>query len=177
MQELALLVTKAQNGNKEAFKGIFECLNNRLFTYALLRTSNREDALDIVQETFIELWNTLNKFEYRTEEEFNGFVFTLAKRKLYKYYKSKEKSVQLNEGANGSYGSYEMKTENYRYLLKNVNTLSSENQKLLKLRYWSGMTFGEIASALNIKETTAKVRHHRAIQQLKTLLENYDNAI
>ena len=95
MQELALLVTKAQNGNKEAFKGIFECLNNRLFTYALLRTSNREDALDIVQETFIELWNTLNKFEYRTEEEFNGFVFTLAKRKLYKYYKSKERRLRI----------------------------------------------------------------------------------
>ena len=174
MQELALLVTKAQNGDKEAFKGIFERLNNRLFAYVLLRTSNREDALDIVQETFIELWNALSKFKYRTEEEFNGFVFTLAKRKLYKHYKTKEKSVQLNEGANGS---YEMKTEDYRYLLKNINTLSSEHQELLKLRYWSGMTFREIASVLNVKETTAKVRHHRAIQQLKILLENYDNAI
>lgn len=167
MQEIALLVSEARNGNKEAFKGIFESLNNRLFTYAFLRTSNREDALDIVQETFIELWNALNKFEYRTEEEFNGFVFTLAKRKLYKYYKSKEKKVQLNEGANGS---YEIKTEDYRYLLKNVNTLSSDYQELLKLRYWSGMTFGEIASVLNIKETTAKVWHHRAIQKLRHLM-------
>lgn len=173
MRELQILVKEAQNGDKGAFKGIFDHLNNRLFTYALSRTSNREDALDIVQETFIELWSSLKKFKYKSEEAFYGFVFILAKRKLYRYYKSKDMVISLTE--NNINESYEMKVEDYRYLLKHINTLRSDHQDLLKLRYWSGMTFGEIASTLNIKEVTAKVWHHRAIKKLQILLEDYDN--
>ncbi len=173
MQELQILVKEVQNGDKRAFREIFDHLNNRLFTYVLSRTSNREDALDIVQETFIELWSSLKKFKYKSEEAFYGFVFILAKRKLYRYYKSKDKVISLDE--NDINASYEIDIKDYRYLLKNIDTLKSGYQDLLKLRYWSGMTFGEIALTLNIKETTAKVWHHRAIKKLQILLENYEN--
>ena len=63
----------------------------------------------------------------------------------------------------------------YGYMFQHVNSLSPDHQEVLKLRYWSDMSFGEIASVLNIKETTAKVRHYRAIQQLKTLMEKYEH--
>ncbi len=169
MNSLEVPVKLAKQGDKDSFRQIFERFNSAVFAFVSLRTSNRDDALDLVQETFIDLWNGLPKLKYRTDEELGGFIFIIAKRKLYKLYKSGGKTVPLDEKMLGE--TYEMENNDYRYLFRHVNSLSPDHQEILKLRYWSDMSFGEVALALNIKETTAKVRHHRAIQQLKTLVE------
>src|SRR3989344_117676 len=173
MNSLGPLIRLAKNGDKDSFRKIYERFNNAVFAFASLRTSNRDDALDIVQETFIDLWDGMPKFRYRTDEEFGGFIFTIARRKIYKYYNSKVKTIPLDEKIPDE--TYEMKTNDYGYMFQHVNSLSPDHQEVLKLRYWSDMSFGEIASVLNIKETTAKVRHYRAIQQLKTLMEKYEH--
>lgn len=175
-QELKILVEKAQNGSKEAFRDIFDRLSNKFFAYIFSRTSNRDDALDIVQETFIELWNALNKFQYRSDETFYGFIFTITKRKLFRYYQSKHKVIPLSKVSEKYISQSGIKQKDYRYILKHVNALAPKYQDLLRLRYWSGMTFPEIASVLNIKETTAKVRHHRALKSLKINLNKNDYA-
>jgi RNA polymerase sigma-70 factor (ECF subfamily) len=171
-KELKILVKESQEGSQTAFQEIFEKLNNRLFAYVLSHTSNREESLDIVQDVFIELWKSLKNFQYRSDEAFYGFVFIIAKRKLYRHHKSKRTNIPLSE--NEIDESYEIKVENYQYLLKSINMLALKYQDILKLRYWSQMTFREISSVLNIKETTAKVWHHRAIKKLEVLLEKYD---
>jgi len=163
------LVSKTQEGDMNAFRGIFDQLNNRLFAYAASHARSREDALDIVQETFIDLWKSLEKFHYRSDEEFYGFVFTIIKRKLARHYRSRTHDIPIDEA--DKIGVCEMNREDYRYLMKHINNLALQYQDLLKLRYWSQMTFGEIAFVLNIKETTAKVWHYRALQKLKLTLD------
>lgn len=174
-QELSRLIKEAQNGSKEAFGEIFERLSNEFFAYVHSRTQCRDDALDIVQETFIDLWGALKRFKYESKEAFYGFIFKIIKRKLYRYYKYRQKFVPLDEKVVSA--NYQIPSEDYRYLLKHVDTLTQKYQDLLRLRYWSGMTFNEIASVLNVKETTAKVWHHRAIKKLKILLKNYGQTI
>jgi len=58
--ELQKLIEKTKNRDERAFQAIFELLSNRLFKYALSRSKSRDDALDIVQETFVELWKALD---------------------------------------------------------------------------------------------------------------------
>jgi len=170
--DIRRLVEGAKDGDKEAFRDIFEHLSNRLFAYAYSRTSNRDDAMDIVQETFIDLWKALENFEYETEEKFYGFVFIITKRKLNRYYISYK--THRTYAQDEAKTAYNMKIEDYRYLLKHIDSLALKYKDLLRLRYWADMTFGEIAYALNIKEATAKVWHHRAIKKLKFLMQKYD---
>ncbi|MCP6719299.1 MAG: RNA polymerase sigma factor [Patescibacteria group bacterium] len=174
-QELKILVEKSQKGNKDAFREIFDRFSDKFFAYTFSRTSNRDDALDIVQDTFIDLWKGLKKFKYRSNEAFHGFIFTIVKRKLSKHYKSKDKVVSLDRISEKDMGQSKIGQEDHQYVLKHVDALDPKYQDLLRLRYWSGMTFGEIASTLNITETNAKVRHHRALKKLKINLnkENY----
>lgn len=174
--QLHILVKEARNGSEEAFREIFELLSDRLFLYTLSHTKSREDALDIVQETFVELWVGLSKFSYRSDEEFYGFTFTILKRKLFRYYKRAKYNTAPIEDYEMD-ASYEMEKEDYRYLLKQISSLAEKYQELLRLRYWSGMTFGEISSVLGISESAAKVRHHRAIQKLRVNLNNHGNTI
>lgn len=175
--ELQILIEKARNGNQDAFKKVFNLTSNRLFAYALSHTSNREDSQDIVQDTFISIWNSLTKFKYKSDEQYYGFIFVILKRKLYKHHKTKRMLLRLDE--NYTKSSYQLKVNNGKHLFKEMGLLAKNSQEILKLRYVSQMSFSEIANELDIKETTAKTRHHRAIKKLKILLikNNYEKNI
>ena len=135
------------------------------FTYALAHTRSRDDALDLVQDTFIDLWNGINKFNYRNDESFYGFVFLILKRKLYRHYGKRVNTVELDEKYITE--NYVLEVEDYRYLEKMMKTLPQKYQELLKLRYWSAFSFKEISAVMNVKEGTLKVWHHRAINKLQ----------
>jgi len=164
-KELERWVGEAQQGNAKAFRAIFEMLSDNLFSYALSHTKTREEALDVVQDTFIELWGSLSKFSYKSPQAFYGFVYIILKRRLYRYYKKARPTVELEESHLTE--SYEMNVEDYRYLHKFITKLREPYQELLRLRYWSSLSFREIAAFMNIKEVTAKVWHHRAIKELQ----------
>lgn len=164
-------IREARAGDTSAFKAIFDTLHDRLFAYALMQTKNRDDALDIVQETFIDLWHALEKFEYERDEAFYGFVFVILKRKIYRCRLKRSSSVSIE---NIEIREESAVSEDYRHLHKHINTLSPQHQQLLRMRYWAGLPFKKIATALNIKETTAKVWHHRALSKLKGNVKKYD---
>ncbi|MBI2120278.1 MAG: sigma-70 family RNA polymerase sigma factor [Parcubacteria group bacterium] len=176
-RSLRALVAEACDGKQDAFKEVFEHLYARVFRYVLSHTSaragEREDALDITQEVFVDLWKSLNSFRYRSDEEFYGFVFRIVKRKVARFYKQQHKTKRdtafLNEDVIDE--SAVTRHEDHRFLLKQIQTLAEKYQDLLRLRYWGGMKLAEAASVLNITEGTAKVWHHRALQELKTKVE------
>lgn len=172
MSEFQTLTERAQDGDVLAFKEIFELLSNKLFAYALSHTKSRDDALDIVQETFIELWGALPRFSYKSDESFYGFVFIILKRRLARYYDKNSKVKQVPFDEEYVTESYEMEVEDYRHMHKFVKRLPFRYQEVLRLRYWADLPFKAIAEALDTNEQTAKVWHHRALQQLQELLGN-----
>ncbi|MBI1956842.1 MAG: sigma-70 family RNA polymerase sigma factor [Candidatus Niyogibacteria bacterium] len=167
-------IEEAKRENPEAFRAIFDEAGDRVFLYAASRTATREDALDIAQETFIDLWKALGDFHYRSDEEFWGFLFRIAKRKLAAYYRSQPAELSLDRIPEPS---YDMEPQDHRMLLGQVNALKSNYQELLRLRYWSDMTFAQIASVMNIPEVTAKVWHHRAVKKLQANLNAHENVV
>ena len=166
--QLRTLIKRARRGDQEAFRELFDITSNKIFSYALSHTNRRDDALDITQETYIELWRSLRKFQYQSDEAFYGFIFTIVKRKLYRYYSSRKPVDSLEEAQVEA--SYELEYEDYRHLMRALKMLTPKQQDIMRLRYWSGCTFAEIASTLNIKETTAKVNHHRAVEHIRFTL-------
>ena len=162
------LIKESKTGDQEAFRELFELLSDRLFSYALSHTRNREDALDLVQDTFIDLWNGLNRFSYKGEESFYGFVFLILKRKLYRHYKKQPRTVELDEKYISD--NYVLEVEDYRHLERVIRGLPERYQELLRLRYWSQFSFKEIAAVMDVKEGTLKVWHHRAVRALQANL-------
>lgn len=164
-KELVSLIEEVRGGEMEAFREIFNQFSDRLYGYAFSRTASREDALDAVQDTFVDLWSGLHKFQYRSDEEFGGFIFKILKRKISRQHRMRRGDISL-EDINIEEG-YEIEVEDYRFVTGSVDSLSQKYKEVVRLRYWAQMSFGEIASTLNIKEGAAKVRHKRAIEKLK----------
>lgn len=166
---LAVLVADAREGKQGAFREIFEHLHARVFGYVLSHTPERDDALDITQDAFVDLWKALRKFEYKSDEEFYGFVFLIVKRKIARFYKHRRATVSFDEDVADE--SVDTEREDHRFLIKQIGALAMKYQELLRLRYWGGMKLAEAAAVLGITEGTAKVWHYRALQELKTKVE------
>jgi len=167
------LVLEARNGDTNAFRVIFDQFVDRLYGYSFSRTQTRADALDVVQETFVDLWSALPGFEFRSDEEFSGFIFKILKRKISKLHRARRADVSLDDL--GSDIKVEVEIEDYRFIMDGLDSLSPKYREVVKLRYWSGMTFSEIASILNSNEGAIKVRHHRAIEKLKKKIEDEEH--
>ena len=174
-KDIENLVILSSQGDKTAFHSLYDSLNNTLFKYIVSRTRDREEAVDLLQDVFIDLWKGLQKFSYSSEGQFYGFVFTITKRKLSRHYKTNKNTLELDENIPGQ--NYEMdveKTDDLQIMTKAVGELKEKNRIVIELRYWSGLTFNEIGTILNCKETTVKVRHHRALKTLEELMRKYD---
>lgn len=175
VHQLAILIADAKRGDKQAFRAIFEALHARVFSYACSHVKEREDAVDITQETFVELWKALSGFQYRSDEEFYGFVFLIARRKIGRSYRKSATRSEVPLSESHSDVGYTEEHEDHRFLIRQIETLAEKYQELIRLRYWGGMKLAEAAAVLGISEDTAKVWHHRALQHLREKINTYEN--
>jgi len=67
-----------------------------------------------------------------------------------------------------------LRDEQGRRLREVLERLSPNDREVLVLCYLEELTFGEIAAALGISENAAKVRHFRALERVRKLLEGQD---
>lgn len=166
------LVTKAQAGDPEAFRRLFEKTHQKLFGYAAARMRSRADATDLVEDTFVDLWRSLAKFDYRSDREFMAYLFLILKRKLAHYYRTNNNNetaeLKDNMGATTDTGRDEY---GFETILKQ---LKPEYREVLQLRYWSDLKFDEIAAIMEEKINTIKTWHRRAIQELHKILNEYE---
>ena len=177
-RSLADLIALAKEGNQDAFRGIFDRLHGRLLAYARGHVTDKESAQDLVQDTMVGIWDALPSFEYRGDESFLAFVFMILKRAIMKTYGKEERKplsleAILEESGDRLMPKETPEYEDHRTLLRVLGELSEGTRNVLTLRYWSGLSFQEIAQTLEINESAAKVRHHRAMNELRESLAQY----
>lgn len=165
------LIKKAAAGDPQAFRTLYDRTHQKLFGYALARMNDREDAIDLLQEVYLDLWRALPAFEYRSDREFMAFVFLILKRKLVHYYQKLHPTEALQEDS-ATVATTDQLPDQYG-LHALLPKLRREYAEVLELRYWSDLKFDEIASVLQEKTSTIKTWHHRALQELDTLLQEY----
>jgi len=171
---LETLITRIQSGDQEAFRMLYDSLADRLFGYVASRTSSRADALDVVQDIFIDLWTSLGRFDYRSDGHFYAFVFTIAKRKLYRHYKNGSHTESIDDLAPDEHPRVEADIVDHDGMRGLVERLPEKYRDVIVLRYWSDMSFAEIADALGATEGNVKVRHHRALEKLRDLQNSHE---
>jgi len=165
----------------ETFKKIYEMESDTIFRFCLVRVSNREQALDITQETFLRFWKSLQENTKILNEK--AFLFTIAHRLIIDWYR-KKKSVSLDkmmEGENNSYDLPDEKSINNiemgaegRYLLKKIDELSPVYKDAVYLRFVEDLSPGDIGKILGISANAAGVRVNRGLEELRKIT-GYNN--
>lgn len=157
------------------FENIYEVESDSIFRFCLVRVSNREQALDITQETFLRLWQNLQKDEVIKNNR--AFLFTVAHRLIIDWYR-KKKSVSLDKIIDNDDGVAEQILKDIdeenpllgaegRYLLEKVEELSPTSREPVYLRFVEGLSPVEIGEILGISANAASARLNRGLNELR----------
>lgn len=166
---LERLLAESVRGDTTTFKKLYELLQSRVFAYVRSRITTHDDALDVTQQVFIELWKSLPRFTYQSDAAFYGFLFTIVKRQLVRVYRgARNESVALDNEAEIPDG--EIDRGEHDVVMRALKTLDETSREIVVLHHWSRYTFGEIGGMLSMTESAVRVRHHRALLTLRTTL-------
>ncbi len=72
------IVVRCQQGEKAAFRGVVQTYQRMVFSLSLKLLCDEEEARDMVQETFIRVWQRMG--EYDTQKNFTTWIYTIATR-------------------------------------------------------------------------------------------------
>ena len=171
--ELKNIVLNAVSKQDGAFRLLYELLVDKIYGYVAYRVKTENDALDITQEIFIDLYQALPKFTYESDPQFYGFLFTITKRKLAKVYtrQSRQNILSDEEFNLENIPDVEINVAEQDEVRRALNKLDAETREIVTLHHWSRYTFKEIATMLSLKESNVRVRHHRALKTLSAFVE------
>ena len=72
------ILIQCQNGDREAFRSVVQTYQRMVFSLALKMLADEDDAKDVVQETFIRVWQKIDGFDVR--RSFATWLYTIASR-------------------------------------------------------------------------------------------------
>ncbi len=171
--ELQKVFLEAQRGDRGSFKVLYDILSPRLFRFIRPRSKNRADALDVLQETFIDFWKGLSRFSYQGDASLEALLYKIAQRKIAKGFRFWKKVISLEAIDDVIIDPASEQEEGITLDVVYALALLSEKERtLVTLRHIEGNSFSEIAQLLGESENALKVRHHRALARLRKKLSH-----
>ncbi|TKC15283.1 sigma-70 family RNA polymerase sigma factor [Robertmurraya kyonggiensis] len=162
------LIKKAKSGDADAFEELLMLYSDQLYRTAFLYVGNREDALDIVQETsykaFIAI-KTLKKNKY-----FSTWLTKILINSAYDFLKKKKRDMPY-ENMEQFISTKEIYNVEQIDLFRAIENLKETHRDAIILFYFHDLQIKEIANIMNIPENTVKTYLHRGKEQLKTNLK------
>ena len=177
------LVERTIQGDPNAFNLLVSRWEKRLFNYIYRLVGNRDDALDICQETFLKAYQQISYL--RDYKKFQGWLFKIARNFSISYYRSKNQSktsnvvenqqeldnILLRKYRETSGNQRKLEPTELRLLVEGaLNKLNFEQRETVVLKIFEGFKFNEIANISGCPVSTVKSRLYLGLNQLKDIL-------
>lgn len=160
-------IERCQNGDREAFRYLVECYQGQAVGHAVAILGNREDALDAVQEAFIDAFKALARFD-RTRR-FYPWFYVLLRHRCFKM-TAKKRETQTIEEIEILAPQDGLPPEEQIALETALLSLTKEDRELVTLKYLDGLSYNKIAVQLKIPQGTVMSRLFYARKQLQAKL-------
>jgi RNA polymerase sigma-70 factor (ECF subfamily) len=166
-----------KKATKEEFLEAYNQYADAIFRYCFYKTSNREKALDLVQDTYVKAWNYLKSG--KKINNLKAFLYKTANNLIIDYFRKKKMTSldQLTEA--GFDPPFDKREEMFDKLdgelaLKAVDLIEPIYREVIIMRYVEELSIKEIAKKLKEKENNISVRLHRGMGKLKKVLSQYE---
>lgn len=181
-EDLRLLV-RIQQRDQSALSELYDRYSPLLYTLVLKVVKRTNEAEDLLQEIFLQVWNKASTFASEKGSAYTWIV-TIAKRKAIDRLRSKE---LINRGSSldaddevlaipdAAYAANPLAaTMNSEYdamVRDGLARLSSEQRTIIELSYYDGYTQDQISKQLDVPLGTVKTRMRQGLMKLRDFLE------
>lgn len=173
-----LLIQAFKEGNEKAFKKLFDKYHQKLYAYLFRLLDSKDDAEDIVQETFIKIWEKRSQFI--EGYSFDAFLFKIAKNAFISLTRKKinqkvlEISPEMLAKPDGNDSESDLILNETREIIdKIINRLPKKRKEIFRLRRIENLSRKEISDKLGISIVTVDNQIMKANHYLKTELKKH----
>lgn len=159
------------NDNKAFFSRLYETYEKKMYFVAMNVCGNQWIAEDAVHDAFFKAANHINELRTFPERRVAAWLMVVCKNAALDILRKEARYVPTPDNIEDiTFESPETQFE-YSELVSAIKALAPEQRTLLELKYIEGRSHSEIAKAFGISNTAARLRVHRAKQDLRKILE------
>lgn len=175
------LIAEVLAGNTAVFGELVTRYQDRLFNVAYRVLDNPDDAADVVQDVFVNAYQSLKAF--KGDSELFTWLYRIAFNTAISFKRRRRGVVRIDgRGDDGGLDPEDRsldtapesgleRTEDERVLADAMAKLSAEHRTVLVLKDIDGLKYEEIAEVMGVPIGTVRSRLHRARSELKSLLD------
>ena len=171
-------VVLAKAGNRSAMHELYERNRNRVYSLAYRYTGNVADAEDILQDTFIKAFSSLQKCQLNENSYFATWLYRIAVNcslDHFRRHRRHENNVELNENLTTAAANEDAATPESEYVRselahqvrRGLERLTDRKRMVVVLRHYQQLKIGEIAATMGCSQGSVKKQLFRALAQLK----------
>ncbi len=180
MEEKEIIELFHLKGKKEeAFRLLVNCYKERLYWHIRKIVLNHEDADDVLQNTFVKVWQGLTEFRY--EARLFTWMYRIATNESINFLNDKKRKVYGNSGeitvmlenvleSDAYFNGDEIQKELQRAILK----LFERQRLIFNMKYFDDMSYEDIAEVLEVAVGTLKATYHNAVKKIEEYLRIAD---
>jgi len=163
----AILACRA--GDRQAFRHVVERYQAQAIGHAISILGNREDALDAVQDAFIDAFQALKRFDL--SRSFYPWLYVILRNRCYKFAaaRTRQKTDSIEE-AEILEASASMPYEELILLDRALLELDPEDREIITLKHLDGLSYKELSDRLGIPAGTVMSRLYHARSRLRDQL-------
>ncbi|WP_347926097.1 RNA polymerase sigma factor [Pontimicrobium sp. SW4] len=161
------LVEKSKLGDRKSQYQLYELYVDAMYNVSMRMVKTKEDAEDIVQDSFVEVFKNLSSFRY--ESTFGSWLKRIVINKSINHLKLKKIAVVPLENEIYKIGDdvdYNPPEVNIKKVIKSISLLPSGFQQIINLYLIEGYDHVEIGEILGIATSTSKSQYHRGKKKL-----------
>jgi RNA polymerase sigma-70 factor (ECF subfamily) len=176
--DIDALLERVQAGDRGAFVAVIRLYQQKVFVLAYSIVRDREDAQDVVQETFLRLYQKAGTYQPR--QSFQGWLLQMAKNISIDHYRKHRKKrrewetatpieeiqVAARPAGEGDSAASDLRAA----FARGVESLAERQKLVFVMRHYNELQFSEISETLRISIGTAKSLHFKAVQNLRKRL-------
>ena len=169
---------------RKKFSKIYDENVEKIYRFVALKVGSDATAEDLTAETFSRGWEAFKKSERGQREEIEnieGFLYRIAKNIVADFYRDHEKmetvpaKEELLQDETPNPDQKALKNSEAKRVKEGLTELKSEYQNVIIWRHVEQMSTKEVAEKMNKSEGAVRVQLHRAIEQLKQVLNKENN--
>ena len=183
------LLEMYQQGNREAVSQLLERHARRVRDYVRMLVKDNDVADDLTQEVLIKVVKVLDEGRYTDKGRFQPWLLRIAHNRVLDYFRAQKQVKTVSESSAGFdiLGSKnfaepsiedrlvsEQQAEEVRQL---IELLPAEQREVVKMRYYEGLSFKEIAEHTGVSINTALGRMRYALINMRQMIKDKNLAM
>jgi RNA polymerase sigma-70 factor (ECF subfamily) len=177
------LLNSYLSGNQSAISQLIERHSRRVREYIRMMVKDNDVADDIFQETFIKAVRVIDEGRYTDNGRFLSWVLRIAHNQVIDYFRSRKQQKQVTESDAGynvlgtlRFAEHTVEDDLVSAQISSdvrrlVEMLPDEQREVVKLRYYSELSFKEIAEQTDVSINTALGRMRYALINLRKMIK------